>query len=542
MLTLYDHQKEALEYFKDKDEICLFFEMGCGKTLTCLKIAEDKFKRGIIDSLLVIAPNDVHYQWFKDIVSPAEGAITMLDVPFHCQCVGGRKGRKQLVEFDNDNKLHIVTVNVDTFSTPTKWKAIVDWANSCKCMIAIDEATIIKNPTSKRAQRILYEFNNVVKRGKTVISSTKKCPVRAVLTGTPVTNGPMDLWSIMEFVKPNYFGRNYYSFREYYGMFTRLSVPTGAGSREIPILLTEATWKGIKNSTSYLEAACLFGCSEDTYLTIKHQDRFLGPYKHADELKQRIAPVSIFKKLTDCVDMPEQVYITRDVSLSPAQEACYNSMKNQLLAQYDGYTTTAANKLTVSMRLAQISSGFIMGSKQLEVDFNNFDIDNFYDENYDVMPDEVVWLDNVPKLDALMRDIAELDKPIIIMTRFTAEAAKIYELCKEQYSTCLITGWKTVGSIDDFKEGKYDIMVANSAKIHRGFNLQIAHTTLFYSNTFSMEIRQQSEFRTFRIGQKNMCMYVDYIASPADKTIITALRLKKNLLDYIREADIKELV
>lgn len=541
MTKLYEHQQEAFDRFKNENEICLFFEMGCGKTLTSLKIAEYKFQQGEIDSLLIIAPNDVHYQWFKDIVNPSEGSITLLDIPFEAQCIGGRKGKKQLIPFDDDNKLHIVTVNIDTFSTPTKWKDIVTWSNESKCMIIIDEATVIKNPTSKRAQRILYEFNTVIRRGKTVISSNKINPVRAVLTGTPVTNGPMDLWSIMEFVKPNFFNRNYYSFKEYFGMFTRLAVNTAAGSRDIPVLLTEKTWQGIKNCSSYLEAAAIFGCSEDTFMTIKHQRTFVGPYKHADELKQKLNTVAVFKKLTDCVDMPEQIYLTREVSLSPAQEACYNSMKDQLLAQYGEYTTTAANKLTVNMRLSQISSGFIMGSKGLTNEFN-FDEFNYDDEQFDILPDEVVWLDNVPKLDALMRDVAELDKPLIIMTRFTAEAAKIYELCKDQYSTCLITGWKTVGSIDEFKEGKYEVMVANCVKVHRGFNLQNAHTILFYSNTFSMEIRQQAEFRTFRIGQEHSCMYVDYVASQADKTVITALKLKKNLLDYIREQNIKELV
>ena len=106
----------------------------------------------------------------------------------------------------------------------------------------------------------------------------------------------------------------------------------------------------------------------------------------------------------------------------------------------------------------------------------------------------------------------------------------------------MFTGWKVEGGIDAFKAGELDILVANSTKISRGFNLQIAHTTLFYSNTFSMEIRQQSEFRTFRIGQKHPCVYIDYTASDVDDTINKALRMKKNLLEYIREKNISEVV
>ena len=106
----------------------------------------------------------------------------------------------------------------------------------------------------------------------------------------------------------------------------------------------------------------------------------------------------------------------------------------------------------------------------------------------------------------------------------------------------LFTGWKTIGSIEKFKAGEFQIIIANTAKIARGFNLQIAHTTIYYSNTFSMELRQQSEFRTFRMGQKYPCTYIDYVSCDVDRTIINALHMKKNLLDYIREKDIKETI
>ena len=550
-VVLYDHQKEAVERYKDQDIIPLFFEMGCGKTATLLKIAEQKFKNNIIEGMLVIAPNDVHMQWYTDLVAckADPNAIRWLDIPFEAQCVGGRGGQEHLLTFDRADTFKFVSVNVDTFSTKTKWKEIVDWANSGNYLIAIDEATVIKNPDSLRSKRLLYEFNNVLRRGKTVVISQKKFPCRAALTGTPVTNGPMDLWAIMEFLQPNYFNRNYYSFKNYFCMFTRLAVETTLGSsREINIMLTEKTWNAIKSCNDYYEASCLFGCSEDTYMTIMHQSKFVGPFKHADELKLLVERTATFRRLVECVDMPETSYVLRQVGMSAEQEGVYKSMKKDLLAEYNtegkDYMTTAKNKLVVSIRLQQISSGFIVGKKIADecYDISSL-VDTDIDINKDLMPDEVIWLgESIPKLDALMRDIAECEKPIIILTRYTAEADKIYNMCKDKYSTCLITGWKTVGSIEDFKAGKYEIMVANSAKISRGFNLQIAHTTIFYSNSFSMEIRQQAEFRTFRIGQKHPCLYIDYACSEIDNTINRALSLKKNLLEYIRTKDMEELI
>lgn len=552
-LVPFGHQKTAIERYTPMDDIALFFEMGCGKSFTTLQIAQAKFNKGEIKGLLVVAPNDVHRQWFNELVfgvdKDHDGVMWQeLQIDFEAQCVGGRGGQKELYPFQTEDLFKFVSVNVDTFSQPHKWEDIVFWANCNNYMIAIDEATVIKNPTSKRSQRLLYEFNDIKKRGKAIVSSVKKHPVRAVLTGTPVTNGPIDLWAIMEFVHPNYFGRNYYSFRSYYGMFTKLTVETSYGSqRDVDVLLTEKTWQGIHNCQSYHEAQVVFGCSEDTYMTIKHQDHFIGPYKHADELKKLLEPVATFVKLTDCMDMPKVQYMERKVGMSDAQKAVYESMKKDLLAQYDSYQATASNKLVVNLRLQQISSGFIMGKKTIE---SGWDLSVFGDlseaaiEEKDLAPNEVVWIgESNPKLDALMRDVAECDKPLLIITRYSAEAAKIFELCqKAGYRTGMFTGWKIVGGIDAFKNGELDILVANNSKISRGHNLQIAHTTLFYSNTFSMEIRQQAEFRTFRIGQKHPCLYIDYSAAEVDETINTALKMKKGLLEYIRDKDLKEVI
>lgn len=541
-VKLFDHQKLAREKFKDKNEIALFFEMGCGKTLTSMSIVIDKYKAGLIDSLLVVAPNDVHKQWFGDLCdneSVLSKILAQENVECSGQIVGGRGGQKEFYDFEDDGKLHIVCVNIDTFSQPHKWEPVVAWANANNTAIIVDEATVIKNPISKRSQRMLYEFNDVTKRGKTITSSVKKQPVRIVLTGTPVTNGPIDLWAIMEFIKPNYFGRNYYSFMNYYGMHTKLNVQ----DRVIQVLLTEKTWTGIKACKDYTEAFCLFGCSEDTYMTVMHQDKYVGPYKHADELKELLEPNAVFAKLVDCVDMPSCNYIVKKIPLSPAQEAAYKDMQHDLLAQFEDKVATAKNKLVVSLRLQQISSGFIMAHEEPDFEDNDILFWSDLDENYDVKPDEVVWLgDTNPKLEQLMRDVDELDKPIIILTRFSAEAAKIYGMLKDRYSTMLFTGWKTTGSIEDFKAGKFEIMVANLTKIARGFNLQVSHTTIYYSNTFSMELRQQSEFRTFRMGQKHPCTYIDYESSVVDRTIAEALKMKKGLLEYIREKDIKEIM
>jgi len=541
--TLYEHQQEAVEYFDTKTEIALFFEMGVGKSATVLAIAANKFKRKEIDALLIVAPNDVHVQWHK------EQLPLWLGVPYESQCLFGRGGARQPYAFDDDPEiLQVVCINIDTFSTPQKWKDITDWANSKQTFIVLDEATVIKNVNAQRTQRMLYEFNKTLRKGKSIIASQSNSVARAILTGTPVTNGAMDLWAMMEFLKPNFFNRNWYSFQSYFGMFTRMQV----GDREINVPLTEEWWEGIKKCTTYGEAHAICGCSEDTFNVVHSQDSYQGPYKHADELKELIKPVSRFKLLVDCVDMPPQIYNTSNIEMSTDQRSCYDSMVKEFIAEYDGHSMTALNKLSVMIRLQQISSGFIYDNSKLidedgEVDTTDefLRMWNSVGEDYDVTPDDPIrWIGTSnPKLEALYRDVEELAKPIIIITRFTAEAARIYNDLNGKHSCCLITGWKRVGTIEEFKEGKYRVMVANIAAIARGFNLQNSHVMCFYSNTFSLELRLQAEGRIFRLGQESTCQYRDYSNNDSvDEKIVSALLLKRNLLDYIRKADPKELV
>ena len=543
IVNLYDHQVLARDKFYDLDYCCLFFEMGCGKTITALSIIRDKYERGLFNRVLVVAPNDVHKQWYNDLVEPNPDVGTVFDFPIHVQCVGGRGGAKAFVE-PPEGMLAIAMVNIDTMST-NKWQQVVEWTLADTSAIVIDEATSIKNKDSLRSQRMIYGFNHVAKKGKVIVGSTPCYPYRMILTGTPVTNGPIDIWAMMEFVRPNFFNRNYYSFRNRYSMLCDLHLRDNDRTIKTPI--TPNIWQSVKDCSDFETASYMFGVTSDTYLTIKSQDKFVGPYKHVDEIRAAVEPVAVFAKLVDCVDMPATNYIIRDVGMSPAQEQVYNAMKRNLFAEFtakDGtiLATQAKNVLVASIRLQQIANGFIVGKEQL-VPLDDETVDEFYmrASEMDVLPDQVQWLgDSIPKMDALMRDIAELDKPLLVLTRYTAEAAKLYDMLKDKYRTGLFTGWKVVGGVDEFKAGNLDVLVANSVKIHRGFNLQNAHTTLFYSNTYSMEVRQQAEFRTFRIGQKHPCVYVDYMASGVDRLIYDSLRLKKTLLDAIRDGDITE--
>lgn len=521
----YKHQEIALERYRDKAEIPLFFDPGTGKTRTALLIAEAKFKAGQIDAVLVIAPNGVHKQW---AVEEVPKWLSHVDTT-----VQWRKNKKL---FFVENKLNIVCTNIEQFSTKERYLDYVNWANSHKTFIILDEATRIKNPKAIRTQRLLYEFNTVVRRGKTILKSEPKTVARAILTGTPVTNGPFDVWPMFEFLRPGYFGVNWYGFQNRYGMFHAIQV----NGRVIRILINEDAWSQIRNCTSFEMANALYGVSLSTYDTIRAQDHYEGPFRNVDSLRDKMLEIAMFVRIEDCIDMPDRTYNRKLLDMSIEQSRVYHEMELYFITQYKDEKVEAKSKLTAYIRLQQIASGFV-SSEQLPES-----------EVEDPPPNKITWFDDQPKIDQLLCDVEEItdvegitNNQVIIVCHFSAEAERIYDaLTAEGYKVCLQTGWKKVGSIDGFKRGDYKVMVANIRVISMGFNLQEhCNHMIFYSNTFSLEDRIQVEARIYRAGQAHPCIYLDYVMKDTiDMKVYAALKQKKQLADYIRDTSVEDML
>lgn len=527
MNQLFKHQQAALNKYRESTEIPLLFDAGTGKTLTALEIAMDKYNRGEIDALLVVAPNGVHKQWATE------------EIPKWCKdvktTVQWRKGRSL---FFKEGFLNIVCTNIEQFSTKQRYLDYVEWSNSHKTMIVLDEATRIKNPKAIRTQRLLYEFNNVVKRNKTILSSAPRTVARAILTGTPVTNAPFDVWSMYEFLRPNYFNLNYYAFCNKYGLYYNAYI----NGKSLRILINENAWDAIHACETFEQANMLYGVSLGAYDTIKSQSKYDGPYRNVEQLRQEMCKIAMFVRIEDVQDMPEKQYSRRLIDMSAEQARVYREMEESMIAEYKGEITSAKSKLTAYIRLQQIASGFISAEQLPDVEME------------DPPPNKVVWLDLAPKFAMLEVDLESIvgvpkdgicDQQVIIVCHFSAEAERIYdEVVKYGYKTCLITGWKKVGSIDAFKEGKYQVMVANIRVISMGFNLQShAHHMIFYSNTFSLEDRLQVEARIYRTGQRRTCFYTDYVMNDTiDMKVYAALKQKKQLSDYIRDKSVEQML
>jgi SNF2 family DNA or RNA helicase len=519
MIEMYEHQKVAFNKFKDMQYFALFHEMGVGKSATSLFIAENHFKLGRIDSCLIIAPNNVHVQWFLEQVPK------WITVPFTLSLYGGGK---RWEDEEVEGKFLFRVVNIETFSQPTKWHEIRDWLKEHKTMIILDEATSIKRPESKRSQNIMYGLGEGVRRYGALQAYTPYSVVRCVLTGTPVTNAPMDLWPMFEFLNAGFFGMSYKAFKYKYSL-------TMAGPAGFAIPVTKEAAEAMKRM-DFNTAHSQFGVELEIYNYCISRP-WEGPYRNIDELRLEIDARSSFVKITECHDMPERIYIKREVYMADEQSKAYYALKKDMLYKTDDAAIEVMNKLVLMLRFQQITAGFLPMSEIIcddegnPIDFGLTRVEPFKEN---------------PKLDMLLRDVEALGgKQAIIFCHFSAEAEQVYNALTEAgyENICLQTGWKKVGNIQDFQQGSTQLIVANLRVLSKGFNLQNAHIVMFYGNTFSAEDRLQAEARTFRIGQTEPCLYYDYTCKgTVDEKIVASLIEKRHLLDYITSTPLEGIV
>lgn len=523
MNELMQHQKMVVQRILQEGTkgLAVFMATGTGKTATMVRTACAWFDAGKIDALLVIAPNGVHRQWVNE-------EVPKWMVPGVRYAVYDGKKVSQLPT-KVEGILDIVSVNIDTFSTKDKWRKFVSFVTKREVMLVIDECTSIKTPSAQRTK-------NVMKLGPL-------CEYKYVLTGTPLTSGPYDVYNPVNLVRHNYFGVSYKMFQLRYGLWATQNI----NGRSIQVQINAKTWKAIKACPTYEAANALFNVTLDTYDLIQHQEQYTSPYRRVDELIQMLKPCSVFINLEDCVDMPERVYVQRNLSMGAQQRTAYKSMEDELVAgipngnlvediRFMMDVAEAPNRASAYMKLRQITSGYLAINYSMDEEGDQHDW--HLDECEKV---HARFFNEQPKLEQLKVDIASIlgepnasrDK-IIICCNFTAEAKAAYEhVTKWGYSAVLKTGTQCIGSMEDFKNGDAQLLIANIKCIAEGFNLQErCNHMIFLSNTWSLKDRMQVEARIYRIGQKHKCMYIDYVyKGTIDEHVLVNMEAKREVFN-----------
>ena len=207
----YAHQLKALEMSWNKEVFAYFMEMGTGKSKVLIDNISMLYDRGKINGALIIAPKGVVKTWYEqEIPTHLVNHVQKKAVLWQANISKKQKSKLDTL-FKNEIDLHILIMNVEALST----KKGVDFAsrflNCHSALMAIDESTTIKNKEAKRT--------------KSVLKLGKLAKYRRILTGSPVTKSPIDLYTQCEFLDSWLLGHSsWYNFRAKYAIMRNMSV------------------------------------------------------------------------------------------------------------------------------------------------------------------------------------------------------------------------------------------------------------------------------------------------------------------------------
>jgi SNF2 family DNA or RNA helicase len=467
----YAHQLTALEKSWNKETFAYFMEMGTGKTKVLIDNLAMLYDKGKVDGALIIAPKGVVGTWYKQEL-PTHLPDHIENVTVLWQPLITKKQQESLDElFGTDNKLHILVMNVEALSTLKGKKFASSFLNSHSSMMAIDESTTIKNSSAKRTKNIL-ELSNMAK-------------YRRIMTGSPVTKNPLDLYSQCEFLSPwllNF--QSFYAFRNRYAEMKTIH----ARGRSIQV--------------------------------VNH-------FKNIGELSDKLKNFSYRVLKEDCLDLPDKIYIKRYVSLTPDQVRLYNQMKTAALAILNGKQVTSVTVLTQLMRLHQITCGHFTaddGSTQ-SVDSNRLnELMSVLDETEGKA---IIWANYQLSVGEIIQRI--------IKEHGEDSYVHYYGLTSQE---------ERQDNIRKFQENpKCRFLIGTPQTGGYGITLTQANTVIYYSNGYDLEKRLQSEDRAHRIGQKKSVTYVDLIAEKTvDEKIVKALRKKINIASEVMGEELREWI
>jgi SNF2 family DNA or RNA helicase len=467
----YAHQMTALEKSWNRETYAYFMEMGTGKTKVLIDNLAMLYDKGKVNGALIVAPKGVVGTWYSNEL-PAHLPDHIENVTVLWQANITKKQQESLdTLFEEGEDLHILIMNVEAFST-TKG---VDFAKkflSChNTLMAIDESTTIKNPSAKRTKNIL--------------TLAKEAKYRRIMTGSPVTKNPLDLYSQCYFLDPFLLDfHSYYSFRNRYA--------------EMKTLHTQG-----------------------------RQVQIVNGFRHLGELSESLQPFSYRVLKEDCLDLPDKIFIKRQITLSPEQRKLYDQMKKQALAILDGKVSSTQNSLTQLMRLHQITCG------------------HFTDDNGGTQPVE----NN--RINELMDILEDVEGKAIIWAHYQYDIKNIIKKISKVYGPGSVVDYygltpkdERQDNIKKFQEDpKCRFFVGTPATGGYGITLTAANTVIYYSNGYDLEKRLQSEDRAHRIGQKKPVTYVDINAEDTvDEKIVEALRKKINIASEVLGEELRSWI
>jgi SNF2 family DNA or RNA helicase len=374
---------------------------------------------------------------------------------------------------DKFDGLTIFVMNVEAFSS-LKGKQGGEWmarALGPHGLIAIDESTTIKNHKAKRTKNLMK------------IASGFK--YKRLLTGSPVTKSPMDIYAQCEFLRPGLLGYDsYYAFQGRYAIVQRKTM----GS---------------------------------------HAFQQIVGFRNLDELTNKIDMFSYRVLKKDCLDLPDKIYTVRYVGMTTDQVNMYNQIRQHAMVLLEnGEMSTAPAVITQMLRLQQILSGHLKTDDGDTIYFPSKRMDSLKEILEEHDGKAIIWSRFRYDIQQITRTLNEIFGE--------GSAASYYGDTSDDVRQSIVQTFQNPNS-------KLRFFVGNPATAGYGLTLTEANLVVYYANDFNLETRAQSEDRAHRIGQKNNVTYVDLITEGTiDEKIVKSLQAKIDIGARVLGEEAKE--
>jgi len=460
---LWKHQQKAVDICADRAHFGLFFDMGTGKTATALHILRQKCvqnRRPL--NTLILCPLIVKQNWRNEIEMFAPKLLEYVVILEGT----GKQRVKQLAEVALSGKAKIIITNIDTINMQDTWSALCNFHWEA---LIVDEAHKFKGFNSKRTKKLL-RFRN-----------EQKLLMSLILTGTPVLNTPMDLWSEFQIMDPTIFHKNFYAWRSKYFYDANAGMPA---SKHFP------DYKIMPSAVKELN-------------TIVH-----------------LHSMRVMKN--DVLDLPPFIRQRVTSEMAPEQSQLYKAMKKDFVAYLDTAQGTKASvaelAIVKGLRLQQLVSGVFKDDKG-----------------------EVTLLETprTKVLKELLEGIPK-DAKIIVWCVFKDNYKQVAAVCKElEIEHLFLTGLQNerekFSNVDNFNSKRgARVLIANQGAGGVGINLVASTYSIYYSRNFSLEHDLQSEARNYRGGQTKKVTRIDIITPDTiDEHMLNALAKKQNMSEAI---------
>jgi SNF2 family DNA or RNA helicase len=299
-VKLFDWQKNAIQMAKTIPHMGLLAEQGTGKTLTFIRIAEDKMRFSVSQKIIIFSPLVTLQNWKNEIEKYSSNVLSSMPIHVHVSAK-----RKQTINFLYNTE-GILLINYEALRNKDLAEDIVNWKAS---IVACDESHNIKNHKTQQA--------------KWIKAISKHANHKYIMSGTPYLNDPKDIFGQFYFLNPTVFGSNFFVFR--------------------------ATYMEDKNA----------GWTNKFKYYPKWEAKEGALDKIADKIKDH--SIRVLKK--DCLDLPPLLEQTIHVPMSQEHQELYDDMKRDCIAflkenEDDMKATVAQTAMTKMLRLQQIVSGY----------------------------------------------------------------------------------------------------------------------------------------------------------------------------------------